>query len=95
MLLIRFSVSTLLSEKSASIFYVTKETSIKQAVSGMNRQCIGSIIAKKKGCSICGIFNELDVLTSVVTAVRVPKASQVRQVVTMCIQRNLLYFISA
>ena len=34
----KVSVSRLLSEKSASIFYLTEETSIEQAVSEMNRQ---------------------------------------------------------
>ena len=86
-------VSRLLSEKSASIFYVTDKTSIEQAVSEMNRQRIVSVVIKK-GCSICGIFTERGVLTRVLTAGRDSKATQVREVMTECIQRNLVYCIS-
>ena len=58
----KVSVSRLLSEKSALIFYMTEETSILQAVSEMNRQHIVSVIVKK-GHSVCGIFTERGVLT--------------------------------
>ena len=88
------SVSKALSEKSASIFYVTEETSIEQAVSEMNQQRIVSVVVKK-GRSICGIFTELGVLTRILSAGRDLKATQVREVMTGCIQRNLPYFISA
>ena len=63
----KVSVSRLLSEKSASIFYVTEETSIEQAVSQMKRQRIVSIVIKK-GRSICCIFTELGVLTRILSA---------------------------
>ena len=39
----KVSVSRLLNEKSASIFYLTVETSIEQTVSGMNQQSIVSV----------------------------------------------------
>ena len=90
----KVSVSRLLSQKSVSIFYVTRETSIEQAVSEMNRQSMVSVIVKI-GRSICGIFTERGVLTSVESAGQDLKATQVREVMTGCIQRNLPYFISA
>ena len=92
MLLNKVSVSRLLSEKSASIFYVTDKTSIEKAVSEMNRQRIVYVVIKK-GCSICGIFTERGVLTRVLTAGQDSKATQVREVMTECIQRNLVYCI--
>ena len=90
----KVSVSRLLSEKSASIFYVTEETSIELAVSQMNRQRIVSVVIKK-GRSICGIFTKRGVLTRVLSAGRDLKVIQVREVMTECIQRNLSYRISA
>ena len=89
----KVSVSKALSEKSASIFYVTEKTSIKQAVSEMNRQRIVSVVVKK-GRSICGIFTERGVLTRVLSAGRDSKVTQVREVMAECIQRNLVYCIS-
>ena len=86
-------VSRLLSEKSASIFYVTDKTSIEKAVSEMNRQRIVSVVIKK-GRSICGIFTERGVLTRVLYAGRDSKATQLRDVMTECTQRNLVYCIS-
>ena len=82
------------SEKSDSILYVTDETSIKQAVSEMNRQCTVSVVVKK-GRSICGIFTERGVLTRVLSAGRDLRATWVREVITACIQRKYPYFISA
>jgi signal-transduction protein with cAMP-binding, CBS, and nucleotidyltransferase domain len=90
----KVSVSRALSEKSASIFNVTEETSIEQAVSEMNRQRIVSVVIKK-GRSICGIFTERGVLTRLLIAGQDLKATRVREVMTECIQRNLPYFISA
>ena len=90
----KVSVSRALSEKSASIFNVSEETSIEQAVSEMNRQRIVSVVIKK-GRSICGIFTERGVLTRLLTAGQDLKATRVREVMTECIQRNLPYFISA
>ncbi len=90
----KVSVSRALSEKSASIFNVTEETSIEQAVSEMNRQRIVSVVIKK-GRSICGIFTERGVLTRLLIAGQDLKATRVREVMTEFIQRNLPYFISA
>ena len=72
----KVSVSRLLSEKSASIFCVTEETSIEQAVSEMNRQRIGSILVKK-GSSVCGIFTKRDLSTQSLYAGRNPTVTHV------------------
>ena len=88
----KVSVYKALSKKSASIFYVTDETSIKQAVSEIDRQRIVSVVVKK-GRSICGIFTERGVLTRVLSAGRDSKVTQVREVMAECIQRNLVYCI--
>jgi len=87
------SISRLLSEKCASIFCVTEETSIEQAVSEMNRHRKGSIVVKK-GSSVCGIFTKRDVLTRVVFAGPDPKATQVRELMTESFYLNLPYYIS-
>ena len=77
----KVSVSILLSEKSASIFCVTEETTIDQAVAEMNRQRVGSLVVKKNE-QVCGIFTERDILTRVVSAGRDPKSTLVREVMT-------------
>ena len=82
----KVSVSILLSEKGASVFCVTEETTVDEAVSEMNRQRIGSIVVKK-GEAVCGIFTERDVLTRVVSAGRDPKVTLVREVMTESFQR--------
>jgi signal-transduction protein with cAMP-binding, CBS, and nucleotidyltransferase domain len=60
----KVSISRLISEKSASVFCVTEETSIEQAFPGMNRQRKGSIVVKK-GSSVCGIFTSATFLPRV------------------------------
>ena len=90
----KVSVSRFVSEKSASIFSLTEETFIEQAVSEMNRQRIVSVVVKK-GHSICGIFIERGFLTRVIFAGRDLRVTRVREVITECIQRNYYYFISA
>jgi CBS domain-containing protein len=87
------SISTLLSEKSASVFCVTEETSIEQAVSEMNRQHIGSIVVKK-GSSVCGIFTECDVLIRVVSVGRDPRATKLRELMPESFYLNLPYCTS-
>ena len=84
----KVSFSRLLSEKSASIFYVAEETSIEQAVSEMNRQSIVSVVVKI-GRSICVIFTERGILTRLVSARRDSMTTQMREVITECIQHNL------
>jgi len=77
----KVSVSILLSEKSSSVFCVTEDTSIDQAVAEMNRQRVGSIVVKKNDL-VTGIFTERDILTRVVSAGRDPKNTFVREVMT-------------
>lgn len=81
MALNKVSVSILLSEKSSSVYCVTEETTVDQAVSEMNRQRVGSILVKK-GDAVRGIFTERDVLTRVVSGGRDPKTTLVREVMT-------------
>ena len=87
------SISRLLSEKCASIFCVTEETSMEQTVPEINLQRIGSIVVKK-GSSVCGIFIERDALTHVVSAGPDPKATQVRELMSESFYLNLPYYIS-
>jgi CBS domain-containing protein len=75
------AVSLLLNEKSSSVFCVTEQMSVDQAVAEMNRQRIGSVVVKR-GDSVCGIFTERDVLVRVVSAGRDPKVTLVREVMT-------------
>ncbi|WPJ95044.1 CBS domain-containing protein [Coraliomargarita algicola] len=75
------SVSILLGEKSASVFCVTEDVTVDEAVAEMNRRRIGSLLVKRNE-SVCGIFTERDVLTRVVSAGRDPQATLVREVMT-------------
>lgn len=77
----KISVSILLSEKSSSVYCISEDSTVDQAVAEMNRQHIGSIIVKKAEV-VCGIFTERDVLTRVVSAGRDPKTTIVREVMT-------------
>jgi len=77
----KITVSLLLSEKSSSVYCVTEQSSVDQAVSEMNRQRIGSVVVKR-GEVVCGIFTERDVLTRVVSAGRDPQNTLVRDVMT-------------
>ena len=87
MFLNKVSVTRLLSQKSASIFNVTGEIFIEEIVSEMNRHRMVSVVVKK-GSSICGIFNERGVLTSVLSVGRYSKAAQVHEVMTQSIYLN-------
>ena len=53
-----------------------------------------SRLLSEKGRSICGILTERGVLTCVLYAGRDSKATQLRDVMTECTQRNLVYCIS-
>jgi len=54
----KVTVSRLLSEKSASIFYLTGETSIEQSVSEMNRQLIVSVGRDSKTTQVSKVVTE-------------------------------------
>lgn len=81
MALKKVSISVLLKEKSASIYWVSDDVTVDAAVAEMNRHRIGSILVKADG-KVVGIFTERDVLTRVVSSGRDPKATIVREVMT-------------
>ena len=77
----KVSVSILLSEKSISMFCVSEDTTIDQAVAMMNRERVGSVVVLDND-RVSGIFTERDILTRVVSAGRNPKNTLVREVMT-------------
>ena len=77
----KVSVSILLSEKSISMFCVSEDTTIDQAVAMMNRERVGSVVVLNND-RVSGIFTERDILTRVVSAGRNPKNTLVREVMT-------------
>ncbi len=77
----KVNVTTLLNEKSPSVYSVNPDATIDAAVAEMNRQRIGSIVIKE-GETMVGIFTERDVLTRVVSAGRDPKTTLVGDVMT-------------
>lgn len=81
MALKKVSISVLLKEKSASIYWVSDDVTVDAAVAEMNRHRIGSILVKADG-KVVGIFTERDVLTRVVSSGRDPKATTIHEVMT-------------
>lgn len=77
----KVSVTTILGEKSASIYTIPVNSTVESAVSEMNRQRIGSLMVKD-GSNCVGIFTERDVLTRVVAAARDPKNTPLSDVMT-------------
>ena len=59
----------------------------------LNKASVSRLLSEK-GRSICGILTERGVLTRVLYAGRDSKATQLRDVMTECTQRNLVYCIS-
>lgn len=77
----KVSISVLLEEKGPSVYWVSDDTTVHQAVTEMNRHRVGSILVKAEG-KIVGIFTERDVLTRVVTSGRDSKTTLIREVMT-------------
>ncbi|MGJ8638019.1 MAG: CBS domain-containing protein [Opitutaceae bacterium] len=77
----KVSVTTVLGEKSSSIFTIPVDSTVENAVAEMNRHRIGSIMVKD-GASCVGIFTERDVLTRVVAAARSPQETALGDVMT-------------
>ena len=77
----KVSVTTILGEKSSSLYTIPIDSTVETAVSEMNRQRIGSVMVKE-GDSCVGIFTERDVLTRVVAASRDPKTTPLSDVMT-------------
>ena len=78
----KVSVTTLLKEKSTSVFTIPVDASVDAAVSEMNRQRVGSIMVKDKVDAVVGIFTERDVLVRVVSAGKHPKETLLSEVMT-------------
>jgi CBS domain-containing protein len=81
MALKKVSISSILSEKSDSLYTIPVNSTVETAVSEMNRQRIGSIVVKD-GEKCVGIFTERDVLTRVVAGGRDPKSTPLSDVMT-------------
>ncbi|MEN8663245.1 MAG: CBS domain-containing protein [Lentimonas sp.] len=77
----KVSVTTILGEKSSSLYTILVDSTVENAVSEMNRQRIGSVMVKD-GDVCVGIFTERDVLTRVVSADRDPKTTPLSDVMT-------------
>lgn len=75
------SVTLLLDEKGASVFFVPEQATVEAAVAEMNRHRVGSVLIKS-GEKVVGIFTERDVLTRVVSSGRDPKTTLIREVMT-------------
>jgi CBS domain-containing protein len=78
-------VSTLLAEKSNSVYSVSSDVSVQEAVLEMNRYRVGSIIVMD-GEKLSGIFTERDVLHRVVAAGLDPLKTPVTQVMTQNVE---------
>lgn len=81
MALNKISVTTLLKEKSSSVYCVAVDATVATAVAEMNRQRVGSVMVKDQG-NVVGIFTERDVLVRVVSAGLDPAKALVREVMT-------------
>lgn len=78
----KVSVTTILKEKSSSVFCSSEDATVDAAVSEMNRQRVGSLLIKNTSDTVVGIFTERDVLVRVVSAGKDPKQTRVREVMT-------------
>lgn len=77
----KVSVAILLKEKSTFVYCIAVNSTVKAAVSEMNRQRVGSIIVKDAD-NVVGIFTERDVLTRIVAAGRDAKTTTLSEVMT-------------
>ena len=81
MALKKISVSTLLREKTSSVYCIAERSTVASAVAEMNRQRVGSVMVKDLE-KVVGIFTERDVLVRVVSAANDPATTLVRDVMT-------------
>lgn len=75
------TVSTLLSEKDATVFSVSPNASVLEAVHEMNRHRVGSILVLDDG-KLVGIFTERDVLLRVIENNLSPLNTKIATVMT-------------
>lgn len=78
----KVTVTTLLNDKSSSVYTISVDATVDAAVAEMNRQRVGSILVRGGSDEVVGIFTERDVLVRVVSAGVDPKATAVRDVMT-------------
>ena len=78
----KVSVTTVLREKTSSVYCIPEDETVDAAVSEMNRQRVGSLLIKNTADTVVGIFTERDVLVRVVSAGLNPKQTLVRDVMT-------------
>ena len=77
----KVSVTTIVSDKTPSLFTIPVDSTVELAVAEMNRHRIGSIMVKD-GEECVGIFTERDVLTRVVATALNPKEVPLSEVMT-------------
>jgi CBS domain-containing protein len=75
------SISVLLEHKGSTVFTVSPNITIAEAVQEMNRHRVGSVVVMEGG-ELAGIFTERDVLTRVVAVDLDPKKHTVAEVMT-------------
>lgn len=75
------SIATLLEHKHRSVFSVTVDVTVSEAVQEMNTHRVGSVIILD-GDRLAGIFTERDVLRRVVGAGLDPRTTPVSRVMT-------------
>ena len=81
MYLRNISISSILNEKSSSVYYVDASATVAEAVGLMNSEKIGSVMVIKNGQYV-GIFTERDVLNRVISAKLNPDRTRVEKVMT-------------
>ena len=81
MYLRNISISSILNEKSSSVYYVDASATVAEAVGLMNSEKIGSVMVIKNGQYV-GIFTERDVLNRVISAKLNPERTRVEKVMT-------------
>jgi len=75
------SIAVLLEHKGSTVYTVSPNITIAEAVQEMNRHRVGSVIVMDGG-QLAGIFTERDVLTRVVAMDLDPKQHAVAEVMT-------------
>jgi CBS domain-containing protein len=75
------SLTAVLNQKGDTVFNVTPENSVLEAVQKMNQEHVGALLVCSEG-KLVGIFTERDVLIRVVDHGRDPAATRVAEVMT-------------
>ncbi len=75
------SISVLLEHKGSTVFTVSPQLTISEAVHEMNRHRVGCVVVMEDG-RLAGIFTERDVLTRVIAKDLDPKAHKIAEIMT-------------